>query len=89
MQEIEGRTLTLAEQPETTEVATVAVSVVMPAFNEAQMVGAQIERIREVMDRTNCPYELIVVNDGSTDDTANAVRQHHVAADFSYRRRAS
>jgi glycosyltransferase involved in cell wall biosynthesis len=78
MQEIEGHTLTFAEQPETTEVATVAVSVVMPAFNEAQMVGAQIERIREVMNRTNCPYELIVVNDGSTDDTANAVRQHHV-----------
>ena len=78
MQEVEGRALLLAEQPETTEVATVAVSVVMPAFNEAQMVGAQIERIREVMDRTNCPYELIVVNDGSTDDTANAVRQHRV-----------
>jgi len=56
----------------------VAVSVVMPAYNEAEMVGPQIETIREVMDRTNCPYELIVVDDGSTDGTANVVRQHDV-----------
>jgi glycosyltransferase involved in cell wall biosynthesis len=72
-------TLTLAESPTRAEVAgAVAVSVVIPAFNEAPMVGAQIERIREVMDRTGCPYELIVVDDGSTDGTANAVRPHAV-----------
>jgi glycosyltransferase involved in cell wall biosynthesis len=56
----------------------VGVSVVMPAYNEAGMVGRQIEKVREVMDRTNCPYELIVVDDGSTDDTANVVRRHDV-----------
>jgi glycosyltransferase involved in cell wall biosynthesis len=54
----------------------VGVSVVMPAYNEAGMVGQQIEKVREVMDLTNCPYELIVVDDGSTDDTADVVRQH-------------
>ncbi len=54
------------------------VSVVMPAYNEAGMVGPQIEKVREVMDRTNCPYELIVVDDGSTDATAEVVRQHDV-----------
>ena len=56
----------------------VGVSVVMPAYNEAGMVGQQIEKVREVMDRTNCPYELIVVDDGSTDATAEVVRQHGV-----------
>jgi glycosyltransferase involved in cell wall biosynthesis len=56
----------------------VAVSVVMPAYNEAGMVGLQIEKIRQVMDGTNCPYELIVVDDGSADGTANVVRQHAV-----------
>ena len=56
----------------------VAVSVVMPAYNEAQMVGPQIEHIREVMDRTNVPYELIVVDDGSMDGTADVARQHDV-----------
>ena len=54
----------------------VAISVVMPAYNEAGMVGPQIERIRDVMDRAGYPYELIVVNDGSLDDTADIVRQH-------------
>jgi glycosyltransferase involved in cell wall biosynthesis len=79
MRENQGRTRTVAERPATAEVAGAgAVSVVMPAFNEAQMVGVQIERIREVMDGTGCPYELIVVDDGSTDGTANAVRQHAV-----------
>jgi len=52
--------------------------VVIPAYNEAGMVGQQIEKVREVMDRTNCPYELIVVDDGSTDATADVVRQHDV-----------
>jgi glycosyltransferase involved in cell wall biosynthesis len=74
-----GHTLAVTERPALAEVAdAVAVSVVMPAFNEAQMVGAQIERIREVMDGTRCPYELIVVDDGSTDGTADAVRPHAV-----------
>src|ERR1700730_13065838 len=58
--------------------APVAISVVMPAYNEAGMVGQQIERIRQVMDATDYPYELIVVNDGSTDNTADVVRQHAV-----------
>ena len=56
----------------------VAISVVMPAYNEAAMVGRQIETVRAVMERTNCPYELIVVDDGSTDATASVVRQHDV-----------
>jgi glycosyltransferase involved in cell wall biosynthesis len=75
---------TMPETPLATTVRTadsggdsfVGISVVMPAYNEAGMVGQQIEKVREVMDRTTCPYELIVVDDGSTDDTANVVRQH-------------
>jgi glycosyltransferase involved in cell wall biosynthesis len=55
---------------------SLGVSVVMPAYNEAGMVGQQIEKVREVMDCTHCPYELIVVDDGSTDETASVVRQH-------------
>lgn len=64
------------EAPQTAN--SVAVSVVMPAYNEAQNVGRQIQQIQDAMERANCPYELIVVNDGSTDETAKVVRQHHV-----------
>jgi glycosyltransferase involved in cell wall biosynthesis len=79
MQESEARTVAGVEWMESPQlVGPVAVSVVMPAYNEAQMVGLQIERVRQVMDRTNCPYELIVVDDGSTDGTASVVREHAV-----------
>lgn len=45
------------------------VSVVVPAFNEEQTVGAVIEQITSVMDSLGLAYEIIVVDDGSTDNT--------------------
>lgn len=54
------------------------VSIVVPAYNEAQGVGSEIEHIRRVMDGTDYPYELIVVDDGSTDGTGDVARQHNV-----------
>jgi glycosyltransferase involved in cell wall biosynthesis len=49
-----------------------AVSVVIPAFNEAEHVAAQVEAVRQVMERSGWAYEIIVVDDGSTDGTAAA-----------------
>jgi glycosyltransferase involved in cell wall biosynthesis len=79
VREMEERSLAVEERlTDSRSEDRVAVSVVMPAYNEAGMVGQQIVQVREVMDRTNCPYELIVVDDGSTDETAAVVRQHEV-----------
>ena len=47
----------------------VSVSVVVPMYNEAESVGTTIARIQEVMDGTGRSYEIIPVNDGSTDRT--------------------
>ncbi len=47
-----------------------AVSIVIPAYNEGPHVAAQIEAVREVMERTGWTYEILVVDDGSTDATA-------------------
>jgi hypothetical protein len=47
-----------------------AVSVVIPAYNEAAHVAAQIRDVDAVMRTTGWTYEIIVVDDGSTDDTA-------------------
>jgi len=44
-------------------------SVVVPFFNESACAGALLSEITEVMQRLAAPYEVILVNDGSTDTT--------------------
>lgn len=44
-------------------------SVVSPAFNEQECLAAFIERTCAVLEENSCDYELIVVNDGSSDRT--------------------
>ena len=46
-------------------------SIVVPVFNEEQSIPLFYERIIPVMDKTNEPYEIIFVNDGSKDNTYN------------------
>jgi dolichol-phosphate mannosyltransferase len=48
-------------------------SVVIPARNEAGNVGPTLDRLRERLRRERISYELLVVNDGSTDGTAAEV----------------
>lgn len=48
----------------------VNVSIVIPAFNEEESIAAQIGGVQRVMDQTEWTYEVIVVDDGSTDKTA-------------------
>jgi len=47
-----------------------AVSVVIPAYNEGEHVAGQVNAVREVLARSGWPFEIIVVDDGSTDRTA-------------------
>jgi len=42
----------------------------VPAYNEANSIGHTITRLREIMDHTSSVYEIIVIDDGSGDDTA-------------------
>jgi len=44
-------------------------SLVMPAYNEANTIEAVVERVDHVVKQTGLKYELIVVDDGSVDDT--------------------
>lgn len=54
------------------ELATLdrAVSVVIPAFNEAAHVAEQVRDVAGVLDGSGWQYEIIVVDDGSADATA-------------------
>jgi len=54
------------------------VSVIIPAKNEAQGIGQIIGRITKVLAETGRSYEIIVVDDGSTDGTA--VSAHEAGA---------
>jgi glycosyltransferase involved in cell wall biosynthesis len=44
-------------------------SVVIPMFNEAENAGATLDRVEEAMMSFQGTYEIVAVNDGSTDDT--------------------
>jgi len=49
---------------------TAGTSVVVPAFNEAQRIGPTLERILAYFERRSPPAEIVVVDDGSSDGTA-------------------
>ncbi|MGB4549314.1 MAG: glycosyltransferase family 2 protein [Syntrophales bacterium] len=65
-----------AENPEAPgkQTAAPAVSVVIPAYNEKEGIATVVTNIQHVMDLTNRPYEIIVVDDGSGDGTAERAR---------------
>ena len=44
-------------------------SVVVPAYNEAAVLPAFIEKLHDVMATVDASYEILVVNDGSSDET--------------------
>ncbi len=46
-----------------------AISVVIPAYNEAERLGLTLRRVVEYLRRRGAAYELLVVDDGSRDDT--------------------
>ncbi|MFN2250633.1 MAG: glycosyltransferase family 2 protein, partial [Anaerolineae bacterium] len=50
------------------------VSVILPAYNEVDAIGADLDDVRAAMERTGYSYEIIVVDDGSTDGTADDAR---------------
>jgi dolichyl-phosphate beta-glucosyltransferase len=55
---------------------TVSLSVIIPAFNEARQLAGAISRTSAYLhDRLGEDFELIVVDDGSTDDTMAVVRR--------------
>ncbi|MHB1525285.1 MAG: dolichyl-phosphate beta-glucosyltransferase [Candidatus Dormibacteria bacterium] len=50
-------------------------SVIVPAFNEAARLGPSLERMRTFLESSQRPYEVLVVDDGSQDQTAALVTE--------------
>ena len=49
-------------------------SIILPAYNESERLASSIPKVLEYVHSRGLQAEIIVVNDGSTDDTAEVVR---------------
>jgi dolichol-phosphate mannosyltransferase len=50
-------------------------SVIAPIFNEKENLHELFRRVKEVMDKTRKPWELILVDDGSSDSSPDIIRE--------------
>jgi len=50
-------------------------SLVIPAYNEQQMIAATLENLHQFLQVRYESFEILVVDDGSTDETAHVVSQ--------------
>ena len=50
-------------------------SVVVPIYNEIEVLPVLIERITDVMDQTGEPWEAILIDDGSEDGSSAKMRK--------------
>jgi len=66
----------MSEQP-----SIPACSVVIPVFNSETTVSKTIDRTVRFFEERGLSYELILVNDGSTDDSWNAIRREATERD--------
>ena len=51
-----------------------SISIIIPAYNEGQRIGDSLTKIIEYMEQKDFAWELIVVDDASTDNTVSIVR---------------
>jgi glycosyltransferase involved in cell wall biosynthesis len=50
-------------------------TIIAPIFNEVENIPELYRRISEVMDSTNTSWELVMVDDGSTDGSSDLIRE--------------
>lgn len=49
------------------------ISIVIPSYNESERIEKTLLSVSDFLKKQNFDYEILVVNDGSKDDTANVV----------------
>lgn len=71
--------MNLTGTPSEGEARLPAVSVVIPAYNEEHSIVAQIREVSRVLGESGRAFEIIVVDDGSTDGTGAYATRESVA----------
>ncbi len=56
----------------------IRIKVLIPAYNEARSIGKVLTRVQDVMQQMDVVYEIIVIDDGSRDCTAQIVKDLNV-----------
>jgi dolichyl-phosphate beta-glucosyltransferase len=51
-------------------------TLIIPAFNEAELIGSSLDELLSQLSKRNMQAEIIIVDDGSTDQTAQIVTQY-------------
>lgn len=51
-----------------------SISCIVPAYNEGSSIESTLQRLIKVLSETGATYEIIVVNDGSSDDTKELLK---------------
>lgn len=65
--------------PEQSGDQLIDISVVIPVYNQEKNVIKALERIRRVLEDAFINYELVVVNDGSIDETLNVLNRERLS----------
>ena len=52
------------------------ISIIIPVFNEEKTVIKILKYIKETKNKIQNEFEIIVIDDGSTDNTNNLLNQH-------------
>lgn len=65
---------------------TLDVSIVLAVYNEEESIAREISIIREAMAKSDFTYEIIVVDDASTDRTAEALKNFNAVTVITHRR---
>jgi len=51
------------------------ISIIIPAFNEEESIGTVVKNLSHILEEEAFPYQIIVVDDGSNDSTAEIAEQ--------------
>ncbi len=54
---------------------SIDISIIVPLYNEEQVFNQLIQRLQNVISKTNFNCEVILINDGSSDDTAQLIEE--------------
>ena len=67
----------LSPNPQSSEAIVPAFSIVIPVYNEEKAIASTLAHLKEHLKLSGCEYEIIVVNDGSTDGTSDILHSDH------------